>query len=497
MKKRWNRLLGVLLCISLLTCVAVACAKEDGPVANTSRPSGARDTVKTEDPDYVDEIPELDFSDRELKIYMRDNDFYITDMYFEDYSDTISFVDQAVFRRNEIVSERFGGVYYTLGRSPTANHGTELSSQMKAGNCEWDIVITHGHSMTAYARNATLQNFYDVPNLDLTKKYWDQNLIKDFTLKGQLYVLSGDISHQLLGHTDSMVFNKGLCDDLKLDYPYQAVMNGSWTFELFESMIKMANAEKGTDNKLTPEDGDVMGYITDKYCGPINVLYSGGGMVSHNDGETYSLSLYNDRNMTVIERFFELMERENCYIFTNWTEASELVSFRQTYAAGNILFMDLRTYEINDLILSGMTDYGVIPWPKYDSNSPGYRSWVDAGANFIGIPCGKSEDDLSFIGAMLEVLCAEGHREVMPVYYEQILKLKFSQDPQSHEIMDLIKDGRVYDMASYWGSPVGMPGNFLATNTRYTFAQFWDEYGTSAESHATTLNKFFEDNRAK
>ena len=110
----------------------------------------------------------------------------------------------------------------------------------------------------------------------------------------------------------------------------------------------------------------------------------------------------------------------------------------------------------------------------------------------IGIPKILKEDRKEFVGVMLEALCAEGHREVLPVYYEQILKFKFSQDPQSYEIMDMIKAGRVYDMASYWRSPVGMPGFSLVSYSGHNFTTWWETYRNQAQSHADQLNALFE-----
>ncbi len=492
MKTVFLKLITLLICLGLLACLFAACDPGDENANLGQSTEESTDTEDEEDPNYIEDIPELNFNGYELKIQLRDNSLFIKDMYIASYEEAFSEVDRAVFARNEAVSDRFGGVEYKMEKSSSENADTSLLSKMLSGACDFDIIINHGHSMTTYAQSAVLQNFYDVPYVDLTKHYWDQNLISDFTLEEQLYVLSGDISYLLLGHTDSMVFNKGLCEDLNIEYPYDAVISGDWTWELFTSLIKQADSDMNGDGKWVMEDGDIMGYVTDKYCGPINVLYSGGGRVSQNDGETFSVSVYNDRNEGIFQKFFDLMEEDNCFIYTAWSSSTELVKFRQAYANGNVLFMDLRTYEIEDLIQADMMDYGVIPWPKWDDTVTEYRSWVDAGTNMMGVPAGKTEERLEFIGAMLEALCAEGSRRVMPMYYEQILKLKFSQDPQSHEIMDMIKAGRVYDMASYWRSPAGMPGFELVDWYGHNFTTWWERNRDPSTSHAQTLNELFD-----
>lgn len=487
-----TRFLVLLLALCIVAAVFVSCAEdaldEDLPVESTET---EETEVSTEDPNYIEDLPDVNYAGYTFKMQLRDNDFFIEDMYVSSYAEAGSEVDRAIFARNEDVAERLGGIEYLMVRSPNPNNDSSLVSSILAGSCDVDLIVNHGHSMTNYAQQATLENFYDLPYLDLTKHYWDQSLIADFSMQDQLYVLSGDISYLLLGHTDSMVFNKGLFDDLGLEYPYEDVINNKWTFEVFSQLVKKSNSDINSNGSMLIEEGDYMGYVTDKFCGPNTVLYSGGGKVSQNDGESFSLTLYNDRHDTIFQKYFELMEQDNCFIYTDWDYSTELVKFRQAFATGNVLFMDLRTYEIEDLIRAGMLDYGVVPWPKWDDSVDKYYSWVDAGTNMMGVPMGKTEDRLEFISVVLEALCAEGSRSVMPLYYETILKLKLAQDPQSHAIMDMIKEGRVYDMASYWRSPVGMPGFSLVSWTGHSFTTWWETNRTPAENHVKTLNDLF------
>ena len=489
----FTRFLLLLLAFCMMLAVFASCAEEELDEALPEESSETEATEEsTEDPNYTEDLPDVSYAGYTFKMQLRDNDFFIKDMYVASYAEAGSEVDRAIFARNEDVAERLGGIEYLMVRSSDSNNDTSLMSAILAGSCDFDLIVNHGHSMTNYAQQAALENFYDLPYLDLTKHYWDQSLIADFAMKDQLYVLSGDISYLLLGHTDSMVFNKGLFDDLGLEYPYQDVVNNKWTFEVFSQLIKKSNSDVNSNGVMLPEEGDFMGYVTDKFCGPNNALYSGGGKVSQNDGETFSLTLYNDRHATIFQRYFEMMEQDNCHIYTNWDYSSELVKFRQTFANGNVLFMDLRTYETEDIIRAGMLDYGVVPWPKWDDSVDQYHSWVDAGCNMMGVPMGKTEERLEFISVVLEALCAEGSRSVMPLYYETILKLKLSQDPQSHEIMDMIKAGRVYDMASYWRSPVGMPGYSLVNWSGHSFTTWWETNRTPAENHVKELNALFE-----
>ena len=90
------------------------------------------------------------------------------------------------------------------------------------------------------------------------------------------------------------------------------------------------------------------------------------------------------------------------------------------------------------------SDYGIIPYPKYDETQATYYSRVEGGCPYF---VQVTVSDTSFAGAMMEAMACESYNSVIPVYYEKALKTKFSRDSQSGEILDMLMQNRVYD----WG----------------------------------------------
>ncbi|MBQ8432352.1 MAG: hypothetical protein IJX28_05665 [Clostridia bacterium] len=165
---RISRILCLLLFLGMLFGTLIACGGGTNvPSATTNAPvtSTEATTVATEDPAYVEDLPELNFSGYELKIHMRNNDFFISDQYVESYDTATSFVDRAVYQRNEAVSERFGGIYYTIGRSPSDNYDISLFATIQSGACDWDLIINHGHSLSKYAQGSLMLDLNTVPIL--------------------------------------------------------------------------------------------------------------------------------------------------------------------------------------------------------------------------------------------------------------------------------------------------------------------------------------------
>ena len=64
-------------------------------------------------------------------------------------------VDDAVYRRNQIVSERFG-VNFTLIESSNTNYELDGVNAILAGDDAYDLIAAHGHAAFTYAQQGLL-----------------------------------------------------------------------------------------------------------------------------------------------------------------------------------------------------------------------------------------------------------------------------------------------------------------------------------------------------
>lgn len=88
------------------------------------------------------------------------------------------------------------------------------------------------------------------------------------------------------------------------------------------------------------------------------------------------------------------------------------------------------------------TDFGIIPYPKYDENQSEYHS--RARYYFPSVVPATCQDT-DFVGYMLETLNYESYKTVIPAYYETALKTKYSRDAESSGKLDLIFASRRID----------------------------------------------------
>ena len=101
------------------------------------------------------------------------------------------------------------------------------------------------------------------------------------------------------------------------------------------------------------------------------------------------------------------------------------------------------------------TNFGILPLPKYDESQKEYNSMVSIGcANSIAIPTTANAERS---GAVIEALSAESYYTLTPAYYDIVLKTKNARDDASSEMLDIIFDNRVFDIAYMfdWGGIIG------------------------------------------
>jgi hypothetical protein len=83
---------------------------------------------------------------------------------------------------------------------------------------------------------------------------------------------------------------------------------------------------------------------------------------------------------------------------------------------------------------------GVVPYPKLDEDQENYVSSIHDVTEVGAIPMTLPTDSLEFCHTVLEVVCRETGRTVIPEWYENGLKIKYSAGQDDAKMIDLIHD---------------------------------------------------------
>ena len=137
----------------------------------------------------------------------------------------------------------------------------------------------------------------------------------------------------------------------------------------------------------------------------------------------------------------------------------------------------LVTTRIGDVIwkLSEMeNDYGILPYPLLDESQTEYGTRVQDTMNLMCIPIDAKSAELS--GAVLEALAAQSYRTVTPAFFDIALKSRYSRDPETAEMMDLIKDSILINFESLYNECIGYPWTVLRSmmpQKSNNFSSYW------------------------
>ncbi|MCI8387261.1 MAG: carbohydrate ABC transporter substrate-binding protein [Clostridiales bacterium] len=435
-----------------------------------------------------EELPDVNYNGYTVRILMRNSTSpdWIGDMFSD--AETGEIISDAIYRRNAVVSERLG-VKFELIRSSDNNYETDGVNSILASDDAYDIIVPHARAAFVYAEQGLCLDWNtQLKYVDLDKPWWDQDARNSFEINDKLYAMVGDISYQALAQTDCMLFNQTIFDKYNEEYPYQKVIDGKWTFDEFSRLVKLCSEDVNGDGNYTPET-DVFGYVTYQWVGPIQALTNGGGrIVDKDENGKLALSINTPRNESVYEAYFKLLDTNNCYIELNRDDKSSIFDCRKVFAEGRSLFIDGALNDIS-YMRDMKEDFGIIPAPKYDEALDKYYTNVDSGTNLFIVPITVADTDC--ISAVLEALCAEGYREVIPAYYEVALQKKYSRDDLSVQMLNIIKDGRVFDIGYYYcGGNLGSTGYHLVKEANHSFTSF---YARNESAVKTNIEKILKE----
>ena len=131
-------------------------------------------------------------------------------------------------------------------------------------------------------------------------------------------------------------------------------------------------------------------------------------------------------------------------------------------------------------------DFGVLPYPKFDENDD-YHTTFNAVADLGIIPITVSDAERT--GAVTEALCAYGSMYVVPAFYDVNLKTKTARDDESEAMMDIIREGLVYDIAYLAGSVYGDGGNAIYRMANGNFSSWYAASENAAQNAVKQFNR--------
>ena len=131
----------------------------------------------------------------------------------------------------------------------------------------------------------------------------------------------------------------------------------------------------------------------------------------------------------------------------------------------------------------------------YDESQAEYRTLVHDTALLGGISV--ASQNLDMMGAVLEVLGVESYRTVTPAWYETVLKVKYTRDDISAQIIDLINETATTNFIYAYNFAINGLGNVYRDLVTAGSSDYVSTVEKKLSAGETKLNAIIEAFRSK
>ncbi len=466
MKKRTAAFKGIsafLLTVLLLSFVLFSCSSAPGDDKEGTDTSGGPDSAETTAPETEREYPDLpaqDFGGYEFKFLTRTLAAAYADWVEWDHRDiwaeNISgdVINDAVYARNSKIEDKYN---ITISQNALQDFGGTVSKMVGAGDDGYDVVVAHISEFPALAQKGLFTDLLSVPNIDLTKVWWDQGCLRDLSVLHKAFVMEGDLLILDNDAMEAMIFNKGMLADNNLENPYDIVKKGDWTFAKLIEMSRAVSKDINGDGKMFIQD-DEFGCILQADSTP-SFIVSGGDKLCSKDPDTDApvITFGSDRSYRITDFINTMLGDNDHFVHLHRYENKFPIYDEQVkmFSENRGLFSWIRMRIVERL--RGMeTDFGILPLPKLDSAQPDYIT-NNNGPTGAGVAVPVTASDPERTGMIVEDLSAESRYTLQPAYYEINLRGKFARDDESQEMLDILLSntafdiGYIYDFGGFGG----------------------------------------------
>ena len=338
-------------------------------------------------------------------------------------------VNDAVYERIQRTNEYLNVNVIETIESDASN---ALRAQVKAGLDDYDVTLQElMHCYTLAIEGNALELKSEVPGLDMSGVWWDQNSINDLSINNKLYFVTSDFdtSHGL-------------------ENPYDIVDSGKWTIDKFIEMAEKTVSDADGNGVMT--DTDSYGYIG--YVELVTDLMLCGAGIKYIDKDHDTGMLIDgttgEKTVDVYSKIYRLLWGGSTTFDIRQPRFSQYLRGlgdriqEQLFVEDRALFYS-ECMAWTRVLREMEADFGVLPPPKYDEAQDRYYSIIiDPFMQMIPITAKNAERT----GNILDVLAAASHDTVVDAYVNVTLSGKVARDADTVRMLRLVFDDLSYSI---------------------------------------------------
>lgn len=451
----------------------------DGDIESNADMLSERQKVK-------DNLGEYDFDNQTVNIAV--NTFCEEGFICDEMTGDI--LSDAIYERNKSVEERFNVKLNYVSKDYTETY-TDIVNSVSAGDDEFQIVAEHAIYAGQLVTGGLVMNWYDIPNVDFSMPWWSPSNVDDLTYDGVCLLAIGDFALTTIGRTYCMAYDKVAAETYKLPDMYELVYSGGWTLDKLSEFIKNTYSDLNRDNAA--DVNDYYGFSTSTASKIDTFMWAFDNPIfEKNSAGELEMVINTEKITSIIERLMSFCwDNPDAFYDPEYMKDSNDRHYisEEKFADGTTLFASIMLESGIKYFRDCKNDYGIIPYPKWDENQDDYITMVDGGFSALAIP--KTVQDTELVGTVIEALCAETYRSVVPVYYETALKEKGTRDEESKAMVDFVVQKRMFDFGYVFDGWKGY-GFILEKMIKDRNPNFASEYASTQSAVADYYDSVLE-----
>lgn len=479
MKNRWIALiLAALLVLPLTGCAG---EEEETGAVLTEPAAAAEEPGETEAPetDIVDALPAPDLGGLTYKML---GVSYPTRRNFAAEEETGEVVNDALAHRDMAASDRLNIVIAAQAEADAAGVTKIVQDSVSAGDEVCHVIISDiASSLMTLMTKGVLYDMRTMGGMELSENWWSPGMYENAAIGGRQYMTMGDISPMKYYAPYCLAYNLKVGTDYGYSDLYDEVLNGKWTLDLFDTMLKNANHDLDGDGDIDRDDFHGYAHVQTDITAWSHYTGAGQKLSSLDRDGNIVISIGDDLSVRVMEKVKAVLGYSPQFVPGN-TDTTDMFMEDRALFFGNSysgIIANFRDME---------SDFSVIPAPKWDEGQDRYYSFINTyclGGVAVPGTCSDPENT----GLITETLCRLSYLEVRPALYETTIKSKVSRFEENGKILDMIFDNTYIDANGLFN--IGGSAS-VVVNTVYGRAEFASAYAAAQKKMQSDIEKLMK-----
>lgn len=332
-----------------------------------------------------------------------------------------------------------------------AEHNKLIQNTVLAGDDVYDVTYASINTTPALITEGYFRNLLDIDGLHLTAEWWDSVVAENAVIDDCLYFATSPMSLMPYDSAWILFFNETMMAAYDMELPYDLVREGKWTMDALHSYTKTIANLNGDANFNYKKDGTcIWGMSCHPYYPDHQLIAAGEKIVEAASDGSLVFGAEDERFFSVISKMAQVLNQSDGSAISASTEdvSEDAGGYIYIFSAGRALFMTGEIKAAQQLRDMDET-FGCVPIPKYDESQESYYGDFVSQCLYYTIPVTNSHIEETALAS--DYLSYLSMRDVLPVYYGNVVEQKGLRNEDSIEMLDIVLSSKTVDLSTLFG----------------------------------------------